>query len=79
MNEEFTNRMLAVVEVTTVRPDRPAYHAKVQVLNSRVVADAETAGWTVVRIAAADVTPERSGARFTFAHRARSPSRVSRR
>ena len=57
MNEEFTNRMLAVVEVTTARPDRPAYHAKVQVLNSRVVADAETAGWTVSRIAAADVTP----------------------
>ncbi|TFB71362.1 glutamine amidotransferase [Cryobacterium glaciale] len=57
MNEEFTNRMLVVVEVTTTRPDRPAYHAKVQVLNSRVVADAETAGWAVVRIAAADVTP----------------------
>ncbi|SEN70498.1 gamma-glutamyl-gamma-aminobutyrate hydrolase family protein [Cryobacterium luteum] len=57
MNEEFTNRMLVVVEVTTARPDRPAYHAKVQVLNSRVVADAETAGWAVIRIAAADVTP----------------------
>ena len=57
MSEEFTNRMLVVVEVTTARPDRPAYHAKVQVLNSRVVADAETAGWVVNRIAAADVTP----------------------
>ena len=57
MNEEFTKRMLAVVEVTRARPDRPAYHAKVQVLNSRVVADAESAGWAVTRIAAADVTP----------------------
>ncbi|MDJ0339136.1 gamma-glutamyl-gamma-aminobutyrate hydrolase family protein [Cryobacterium sp. PH31-O1] len=56
MNEEFTNRMLVVVEVTTARPDRPAYHAKVQVLNSRVAADAETAGWAVTRIAAADVS-----------------------
>ena len=57
MNEEFTNRMLVVVEVATARPDRPAYHAKVQVLNSRVTADAATAGWSVTRIAAADVTP----------------------
>ncbi|MDJ0349820.1 gamma-glutamyl-gamma-aminobutyrate hydrolase family protein [Cryobacterium sp. PH29-G1] len=57
MNEEFTNRMLVVIEVTAARPDRPAYHAKVQVLNSRVAADAETAGWTVSRVAAADVTP----------------------
>ncbi|TFD57176.1 glutamine amidotransferase [Cryobacterium suzukii] len=57
MNEEFTNRMLVVVEVTTARPDRPAYHAKVQVLNSRVVAEAKTAGWSVTRVAAADVTP----------------------
>ena len=58
MNEEFTNSMLAVVEVTGARPDRPAYHAKVQVLNSRVVADAETAGWVVTRVAAADVTAD---------------------
>ena len=57
MNEEFTNRMLVVVEVTGERPDRPAYHAKVQVLNSRVAADAEAAGWSVTRVAAADVTP----------------------
>ncbi|MDJ0378882.1 gamma-glutamyl-gamma-aminobutyrate hydrolase family protein [Cryobacterium sp. PH31-L1] len=57
MNQEFTSRMLAVVEVTTARPDRPAYHAKVQVLNARVVTEAETAGWTVTRVAAADVTP----------------------
>ncbi|TFD08364.1 gamma-glutamyl-gamma-aminobutyrate hydrolase family protein [Cryobacterium sp. TMT1-2-2] len=57
MNQEFTNRMLAVVEVTTVRPDRPAYHAKVQVLNARVVTEADKAGWTVTRVAAADVTP----------------------
>jgi putative glutamine amidotransferase len=57
MNQEFTDRMLVVVEVTAARPDRPAYHAKVQVLNSRVVADAATAGWSVTRVAAADVTP----------------------
>lgn len=56
MNEEFAKRMLVVVEVTADRPDRPAYHAKVQVLNSRVVAEAETAGWSVTRIAAADVS-----------------------
>ncbi|WP_105035789.1 gamma-glutamyl-gamma-aminobutyrate hydrolase family protein [Cryobacterium aureum] len=57
MNQEFTDRMLVVVEVTTERPDRPAYHAKVQVLNARVVTEAETAGWAVARVAAADVTP----------------------
>ncbi|WP_104082860.1 gamma-glutamyl-gamma-aminobutyrate hydrolase family protein [Cryobacterium sp. Y11] len=57
MNEEFTKRMLAVVEVTAARPDRPAYHAKVQVLNSRLAADAAAAGWSVTRVAAADVTP----------------------
>ncbi|TFD49033.1 gamma-glutamyl-gamma-aminobutyrate hydrolase family protein [Cryobacterium frigoriphilum] len=48
---------LAVVEVTAWRPDRPEYHAKVQVLNSRVASDAASAGWQVVRIGAADVTP----------------------
>jgi putative glutamine amidotransferase len=48
---------LAVVEVTAHRPDRPEYHAKVQVLNSRVASDAESAGWQVTRIAAADVAP----------------------
>jgi len=47
---------LAIVEVTGHRPDRPQYHAKVQVLNSRVASDAESAGWQVTRIAAADVT-----------------------
>ena len=57
MNQEVTNRMLVVVEVTAARPDRPAYHAKVQVLNSRVAADAETAGFAVTRGAAADVSP----------------------
>ena len=57
MNQEFTNRMLVVVEVTGARPDRPAYHAKVQVLNSRVAADAAAAGWVVTRVCAADVTP----------------------
>ena len=48
---------LAVVEVTAHRPDRPEYHAKVQVLNSRVVREAALAGWQVTRIAAADNTP----------------------
>ena len=48
---------LAVVEVTGHRPDRPEYHAKVQVLNSRVASDAASAGWQVTRFAAADVTP----------------------
>jgi putative glutamine amidotransferase len=48
---------LAVVEVTRSRPDRPEYHAKVQTLNATVV-DAGTAeGWTVVRLAAADLDP----------------------
>lgn len=48
---------LAVVEVTRSRPDRPAYHAKVQTLNA-TVADAGTdGGWTVVRLAAADLDP----------------------
>ena len=47
---------LAVVEVTAHRPDRPEYHAKVQTLNSRVVADGEAGGWQVTRVAAADVT-----------------------
>jgi len=58
MNEEFTKRMLAVVEVTGQRPDRPAYHAKVQVLNSRLAADAAASGWSVTRVAAADVTAD---------------------
>jgi putative glutamine amidotransferase len=48
---------LAVVEVTGYRPDRPAYHAKVQVLNSTAVTAAERGGWRVSRLAAADMTP----------------------
>jgi putative glutamine amidotransferase len=52
-----TRPTLAVVEVTRSRPDRPAYHAKVQTLNA-TVADAGTdGGWTVVRLAAADLEP----------------------
>jgi putative glutamine amidotransferase len=47
---------LAVVEVTAHRPDRPEYHAKVQVLNGTVVSDAENAGWQVTRLAAADIS-----------------------
>ncbi len=48
---------LAVVEVTGHRPDRPAYHAKVQVLNSTAVSAGERGGWHVTRLAAADMTP----------------------
>ncbi|MDH6237585.1 gamma-glutamyl-gamma-aminobutyrate hydrolase family protein [Cryobacterium sp. CG_9.6] len=48
---------LFVIEVTANRPDRPDYHAKVQVLNGRVVDDGFSAGWHVTRIAAADTTP----------------------
>jgi len=47
---------LAVIEVTGARPDRPEYHAKVQVLNSRVAAEGDREGWQVTRMAAADVT-----------------------
>ena len=53
---ETTAPRLAVVEVTGSRPDRPAYHAKVQVLNGTVVAAAELGGWAVTRLAAADMT-----------------------
>jgi putative glutamine amidotransferase len=48
---------LAVVEVTRHRPDRPEYHAKVQVLNASAVAAGERGGWQVTRVAAADMTP----------------------
>ncbi|WP_241979328.1 MULTISPECIES: gamma-glutamyl-gamma-aminobutyrate hydrolase family protein [Cryobacterium] len=48
---------LAVVEVTRNRPDRPEYHAKVQLLNA-AAADAGTqGGWQVTRLAAAELTP----------------------
>ncbi|MCU1446915.1 gamma-glutamyl-gamma-aminobutyrate hydrolase family protein [Cryobacterium sp.] len=48
---------LAVVEVTRSRPDRPAYHAKVQTLNATVADAGTNGGWTVVRLAAADLDP----------------------
>ncbi|RFA20292.1 gamma-glutamyl-gamma-aminobutyrate hydrolase family protein [Subtercola boreus] len=48
-------RRLAVVEVTRTRPYDTAYHSYVDMLNSRVVAEAESRGWTVTRIGAADV------------------------
>ncbi|ANP71719.1 gamma-glutamyl-gamma-aminobutyrate hydrolase family protein [Cryobacterium arcticum] len=48
---------LAVVEVTRSRPDRPEYHAKVQTLNATVVDAGTAGGWTVVRLAAADLDP----------------------
>jgi putative glutamine amidotransferase len=56
MTREFALPRLAVVEVTRHRPDRPEYHAKVQVLNTRVATDGGHGGWQVTRIAAADVT-----------------------
>jgi len=46
-----------VVEVTRSRPDRPEYHAKVQTLNATVVDAGTRGGWTVVRLAAADLDP----------------------
>lgn len=46
---------LAVVEVTAHRPDEPAYHAKVQTLIGRILADGRQGGWLVTRHAAADV------------------------
>jgi putative glutamine amidotransferase len=48
---------LAVVEVTRSRPDRPEYHAKVQTLNGTIVDAGTDGGWTVVRLAAADLDP----------------------
>jgi putative glutamine amidotransferase len=48
---------LAIVEVTRKRPDRPAYHAKVQTLNATVADVGTDGGWTVVRLAAADLEP----------------------
>ncbi len=50
-------RTLAVVEVTRFRAHDPAYHDYVQVLIGRTIAEAEKQGWTVKRIAAADVGP----------------------
>ncbi|TFC91045.1 gamma-glutamyl-gamma-aminobutyrate hydrolase family protein [Cryobacterium breve] len=47
---------LAVVEVTRHRPDRPAYHAKVQLLNATAVNAGAHGGWHVTRLAAADLT-----------------------
>ncbi|RFA09622.1 hypothetical protein B7R54_10620 [Subtercola boreus] len=46
---------LAVVEVTRFRPREAAYHAYVDTLNSRVVAEAEALGFRVTRTGAADV------------------------
>src|ERR1700712_466093 len=46
---------LAVVEVTASRPHDTAYHSYIDLLNSRVVAEAEAQGYSVSRIAANDV------------------------
>ena len=55
---DYTSRpRLAIIEVTAFRPDRPEYHAKVQVLNGRVASEGIDGGWSVTRHAAADVTP----------------------
>jgi putative glutamine amidotransferase len=48
---------LAVVQVTRTRPENEAYNALVQVLNGRVWAMAEDAGWDVLRLAAEDLGP----------------------
>ena len=48
---------LAVVEVTRNRADRPAYHAKVQLLNASAAEAGTQGGWQVLRLAAADLTP----------------------
>ena len=54
---DYTSRPhLAIIEVTASRPDRPAYHAKVQTLNGRVASVGVDGGWTVTRHAAADTT-----------------------
>jgi putative glutamine amidotransferase len=49
--------VLAVIEVTAHRPDRPVYHAKVQTLNATVVDAGLRGGWSVIRFAAADLDP----------------------
>ncbi|RFA13942.1 hypothetical protein B7R22_09905 [Subtercola boreus] len=46
---------LAVVEVTRFRPRDTEYHAYVDMLNSRVAAEAEAQGFRVTRTGAADV------------------------
>ena len=48
---------LAVVQVTRSRPENEAYNAFVQVLNGRVWAMAEAAGWHVLRLAAEELGP----------------------
>lgn len=47
-------RSLAVVEATRFRGHDPAYHVYVQLLVGAVIAEAETQGWTVTRLAADD-------------------------
>ncbi len=49
------SRSLAVVEVTRFRAHDPGYHDYVQVLIGRTIALAEERGWTVDRVAAADL------------------------
>ena len=47
---------LAVVEVTRHRPDRPTYHATVQLLNAAAAEAGTRGGWQVIRLAAADLS-----------------------
>ncbi|WP_285113638.1 gamma-glutamyl-gamma-aminobutyrate hydrolase family protein [Leifsonia sp. fls2-241-R2A-40a] len=47
-----TQPTLAVVEATRVRSHDPAYHDYVQLLVGNVIAEAESHGWTVTRLAA---------------------------
>lgn len=51
------SRSLAVVEVTRFRAHDPGYHDYVQVLIGRTIALAEELGWSVDRVAAADLGP----------------------
>ncbi len=47
-------RSLAVVEATRFRGDDPEYHGYVQLLVGAVIAEAQSQGWTVSRLAADD-------------------------
>lgn len=57
MSPACASRTLAVVEVTRFRAHDPAYHDYVQVLIGNAIETAEALGWSVTRVAAADVGP----------------------
>ncbi|MCU1480098.1 MAG: anthranilate synthase component [Subtercola sp.] len=58
MPRPTTTLRLAVVEVTRSRPHDSDYHSYIDLLNSRVVNAASAQGYSVTRIAAADVGVE---------------------